>query len=344
MILRKIYKRVKKTISKTKNRNELVNKSKEDYDETKIQCCATGLWPNINQYFFNQSFIKAFKAASENIGLPELQLNYYRPVVEFFSVNCKRKEIDKSKAKVKIFYTGEDVNKNYTNFKDLLLDKVDLALGFDYEEDRNNVSNYIRYPYWILCSFGYTEDKDEIKKEVDRFNTVKNSRERFCSYVAFHDDDGLRKRIIDIVERVDHVSCGGASYHNDDSLVKEFNDVKTDYISHFMFNICPENVSVRGYTTEKLFQSFSAGCIPIYYGSLGEPEVFVNKNAIVMYDGNNDNEVEQKIRLLKGDEKYYNEFISQPRLLDNAVDYIYDMNRNLRIKYEEILRNKLMNN
>ena len=158
--------------------------------------------------------------------------------------------------------------------------------------------------------------------------------------MAFHDDDGLRKRIIDIVERVDHVSCGGDSYHNDDSLVKEFNDVKADYISHFMFNICPENVSVKGYTTEKLFQSFSAGCIPVYYGSLGEPEVFVNKKAIVMYDGNNADEVEQKIRLLRNDEKYYNEFIKQPRLFDNAVDCIYEMNKNLRLKYEEIIKSK----
>ena len=303
-ITSKVINKIKKEINDNKQKNEILKQDKNNYDPSKIHFCDTGLWTSFKDTCFTQPFVKALITAAKNKGLPDLQYCHYKPEIEFFSVNCKRNAIDKSKVKVKIFYTGEDVNKNYTNFKDLHLDKADLSLGFDYPEDRNNAANYLRYPYWMLCFFGYTEDKDKIKEEVDRINNVKNCRERFCSYVAFHDDDGLRKRIIDIVERVDHVSCGGDSYHNDDSLVKEFNDVKADYISHFMFNICPENVSVKGYTTEKLFQSFSAGCIPVYYGSLGEPEVFVNKKAIVMYDGNNADEVEQKIRLLRNDEKY----------------------------------------
>ena len=339
-ITSKVINKIKREINDNKQKKEILKQDKNNYDPSKIHFCDTGLWTSFKDTCFTQPFVKALITAAKNKGLPDLQYCHYKPEIEFFSVNCKRNAIDKSKAKVKIFYTGEDVNKNYTNFKDLHLDKADLSLGFDYPEDRNNAANYLRYPYWMLCFFGYTEDKDKIKEEVDRFNSIKNCRERFCSYVAFHDDDGLRKRIIDIVERVDHVSCGGASYHNDDSLVNEYKDVKADYISHFMFNICPENVSVKGYTTEKLFQSFSAGCIPVYYGSLGEPEVFVNKKAIVMYDGNNADEVEQKIRLLRDDEKYYNEFIKQPRLFDNAVDCIYEMNKNLRLKYEEIIKSK----
>ncbi len=341
-ITNKAINKIKREITEKRLKNEIIKQDKNNYDSSKIHFCDTGLWASFKDTCFSQPFVKALSTAANNLGLPEFQYSHYKPDIEFFSVNCKRNAIDKSKAKVKIFYTGEDVNKNYTNFKDLHLDKADLSLGFDYPEDRNNASNYLRYPYWMLCFFGYTEDKDKIKEEVDRLNSVKNCRERFCSYVAFHDDDGLRKRIIDIVERVDHVSCGGASYHNDDSLVNEYKDVKADYISHFMFNICPENVSVKGYTTEKLFQSFSAGCIPVYYGSLGEPEIFINKNAIVMYDGNNSDEVEEKIRLLRDNENYYNDFIKQPRLFDNAVDYIYDMNKNLRLKYEEIITTKLI--
>lgn len=339
-IVNKVVRKIKNEVSDICEANTLIKQDKKIYDATMLHFCDTGLWSSFKDTCYTQPFVKAMLAAGNNLKLPDFQYCHYEPEIEFFSVNCKRNAIDKSKAKVKIFYTGEDVNKNYTNYKDLLLDKSDLSLGFDYPEDRNNAQNYLRYPYWMLCFWGYTEDKDKIKEEVDRFNSVKNCRERFCSYVAFHDDDGLRKKIIDIVEQVDHVSCGGASYHNDDSLIKEFNDNKADYISHFMFNICPENVSVKGYTTEKLFQSFSAGCIPIYYGSLGEPEAFVNKNAIVMYDGNNADEIIEKIRLLRDNEKYYNDFINQPRLFENAVDCIYEMNKNLRIKYEEILKNK----
>ena len=51
-----------------------------------------------------------------------------------------------------------------------------------------------------------------------------------------------------------------------------------------MFNICPENTNVDGYVTEKLFQAFAAGCIPIYNGggNFLEPGI-INPKAIIYY-------------------------------------------------------------
>lgn len=274
-------------------------------------------------------------------GYTEFQYSSYKPQIEFFSVNSKVNAINHSKAKIKIFYTGEDVNENYTNFKSLLLDKTDLSLGFDYPEDRNNAANYLRYPYWMLCCFCYTEDKDKIKAEIERINSYRNNANRFCGFVAFHDNRGIRKEIIDIINEIDTVSCGGNAYHNDDSLKKEFNDDKNEWLKNFKFNICPENVNVKGYTTEKLFQAFYAGCIPIYYGDCENPEKYViNKDALIIYNRNNRDEVFERVKELNTNQKYYNEFISQKRILDSAVDYIYEMNHSMRMKYEEIIKIK----
>ena len=44
------------------------------------------------------------------------------------------------------------------------------------------------------------------------------------------------------------------------------------YVHEFKFNICPENRNVKDYVTEKLFEAFAAGAIPIYYGSDNNPE------------------------------------------------------------------------
>ena len=63
---------------------------------------------------------------------------------------------------------------------------------------------------------------------------------------------------------------------------------------------------------------------------------FINIDSIVYFDGNNKAEVIEKIKLLKDDEKFYKEFIARPRLLENSVDSIYTLNKNLRIKFEEI--------
>lgn len=310
--------------------------SKKEFDPSKLHVKATGFWDDdLKENLFSLSFLRALQKAANK---KELQYSFYKPDIEFFSVFSEPTEIDKSKAKIKIFYTGEDVHKNYTRFSDLLLNKTDLSLGFDYAEDMNEYDNYLRFPYWLLIHFGYTEDKDEIKKTVNWFNSRHNCRERFCSYIARHDESGFRKSMIDIVEKVGPVSCGGKSYHNDDSLRDIYKDDKREYNSHFMLNICPESVSQKGYTTEKIFDSFSAGCIPFYYGSMNEPDSFINKNAIIMYNGNNADEVIEKIRLLKDNEKYYKDFIMQPRLLENAVESIFQLNHNLRIKYEELLK------
>ena len=342
-IIKKILNRCKREITNLSKKINVYTTDKKNFDKSKLHVKTTGFWEVINQNFFELSFVHALqKVIKSKDSKNQIQHTSYKPDIEFFSVFSKPDKINHSNAKVKIFYTGEDVKYNYSDFSDLLLNKADLSIGFDYPEDIN-ANNYIRYPYWLLCYFGYTEDKDKIKKEVDWFNARTNNPERFCSFIARHDDDGFRKRMIDIVNKVETVSCAGAAYHNDDTLKTQFNDDKIEYLSHFMFNLCPENISVKGYTTEKLFQSYAAGCIPIYSGSEGKPEEFINTKTIVMYNGNNEEEVIEQIKLLRDDEKYYNEFIKQPRLFDNAVDCIYDMNKNLRLKYEDIITTKLLN-
>jgi hypothetical protein len=48
---------------------------------------------------------------------------------------------------------------------------------------------------------------------------------------------------------------------------KGFVDDKTETLKTFKFNLCFENFSGQsGYITEKIFDSFAAGCIPIYWG------------------------------------------------------------------------------
>ena len=41
---------------------------------------------------------------------------------------------------------------------------------------------------------------------------------------------------------------------------------KINFISRSIFNICPENSTYEGYCTEKIFQAFEAGTVPVYWG------------------------------------------------------------------------------
>ncbi|MDY5684134.1 MAG: glycosyltransferase family 10 [Treponema sp.] len=261
--------------------------------------------------------------------------------IELFSVFGDKKKIQCSDAKIKIFFTGEEVHKNFTDYDDLCINNVDLSVGFDFEEDINR-ENYFRYPLWLCYYFGATLDKDEIAKQVVKINSKQqNNRDKFCSLVAAHDLNDIRKNFIQLLRQVDIVSCPGLFMHNDDSLRTVYDDNKIRYLENFVFNLCPENVSVKGYTTEKLFQSFDAGCIPIYSGSANNPEPnVINKDAIVFYNGNDEDFIHE-IELLWHDVKYRQEFLSRPRLLDTAVDYIYERTVQLNNRIKELFESKL---
>ncbi len=63
---------------------------------------------------------------------------------------------------------------------------------------------------------------------------------------------------------------------------------------------------MKDYVTEKLFESFAGGTVPIYYGSNNEPEPgIINPNAVLFWDlkhPENNEQVRAKIKALKEDE------------------------------------------
>ena len=60
-------------------------------------------------------------------------------------------------------------------------------------------------------------------------------------------------------------------------------DVKLSVLSNYMFCVCFENFRLEGYITEKIFDCFYAGCIPLYWGA---PDVdsFIPKECYVNVD------------------------------------------------------------
>lgn len=58
-------------------------------------------------------------------------------------------------------------------------------------------------------------------------------------------------------------------------------DDKIETIKHYRFSLCYENSCERnGYVTEKIFDCFAAGCIPIYWGA-PNIETFVPKGCFI---------------------------------------------------------------
>lgn len=239
----------------------------------------------------------------------------------------------------KVFITNEDVEHKFTKlnlyFGDYCLKHVDLALGFGvHKEDK-----YLRFPYWLTTTFTPEMNEDDIVKRIREINTCIYEKTADCVLINKHDKKGTREMVYNGVKDILDVKLAGKWHNNTTALWDEFNNDKEAYLKTFKFNICAENDNTEHYVTEKIFDAFIAGCIPLYYGSNNNPEpCLINKDAVIFWEKDSDNAANRElIRRLKEDENYYNEFISQPKLLPYAEEYVIERFAALKAKFAEIL-------
>ena len=229
------------------------------------------------------------------------------------------------KGKVKIFFTGEDVSidkSEYSQYNNYCIKDVDISIGYDYRDE----DNYIRIPLWLLYFFEPQFQKDDVYKRVIGFNKRRFDKTEYCTLVARHDRNGIRTEIFTELNKISKVKAAGDLNHNDNDLREQYNDDKLKYLEKFKFNICPENSLVHGYVTEKIFQSFWSGAIPVYWGNPDPEPGILNKDAFIFWEKNESNSsIIEKIKLLNSDKNAYQEFINKPRLLDTATDEIWKM-------------------
>ena len=246
----------------------------------------------------------------------------------------------------RIFFNGE--NNHHPNFKPYLhnlLDyrAIDLSLGFDYTDD----PRYMRFPLWILEMFPPQSTVDDIKHICDTLShqQLADSRNRFCALVSGNrgaDDPGaiMRTNIVQQLNTIAPVDCAGKLLHNTDELKELFGDNKAEYLKQYRFYICPENASVEGYVTEKVFHAIGSGCIPVYWGATGNPEPnILNHDAILFWDPDGDNDALLKqVAGLEGNPALYRDFFEQPRLKADAWQVVASYFESLERQLNNLFR------
>ena len=239
----------------------------------------------------------------------------------------------------KVFYTGEDVEHPGTQlalyYGDYCLDHTDLSLGFGQVQH----ARYLRFPYWILTTFSPEDDAAAIRERIRQINESHFEKSRECVLINKHDPAGTRELVYNGVKDILDVKLAGQWRNNTRELWDDFGNDKEAYLRTFKFNICAENNNTKDYVTEKIFDAFIAGCIPLYYGALNDPEPgLINREAVIFWnkEGNNA-ENREKIRELKQNESFYQEFISHPKLLPAAADYVIDRYAKLQEHFARIL-------
>lgn len=242
----------------------------------------------------------------------------------------------------KIFFTGENIfnldSPNLSNYIKSYIKNYDLSLGFNYSDDEK----FLRFPLWILYLIPPDASFETIKNIIDTYNDsehrLSNYRQDFCVNISRFDTNGIRNRIIQLLNPIHQVSCAGSFMKNTDDLQEKFSDNKIEYLKTFKFNICPENSDSKGYVTEKLFESIMGGSIPIYWGSNNMPEItIINQDAVLFFEESNPEKLFEKVNTLWNDEKAYEEFCKIKPFRENAAEEILQTLNELENKIKQLL-------
>lgn len=258
--------------------------------------------------------------------------------ISFFSVYGQKEKLQICPTRPKVFFSGENVD-IYPTYKDYSLQDVDLALGLDYLDE---VEKYLRFPFWIMYFIEPEADFAAVKQSLFKLSNhnYNFSKERkFCTLISRHDNNGIRTKISDLVEQFGPIDYAGRFRNNTSDMVKKYHNSKWYFLTLYKFNVCPENSNRNGYVTEKLFEAIMAGCVPIYWGSEGNPEPnILNHDAIIFYDEQS-NSFDKDLAELSSNSKRYQEFVLQNRFLPTAAEYVWDTIADLELKFKELKRN-----
>ena len=196
----------------------------------------------------------------------------------------------------------------YENVNIKNLYKYDIV----FSDIRLDIPNLIYIPLHFYYCF---DCANSITKRTDaQINKIIENKTDFCCFLISNDYgyklfsessfEGCRKRIdfFKYLNNIKKVNSGGMCLNNIDSIVPK--DKTLEFIGKHKFMICFENSSKDGYFTEKLFQCYEAGTIPIYWGHHNNYSE-VNKLSFIQYTNNLDT-ANKVLEIDKDDTLYYN--------------------------------------
>ena len=238
--------------------------------------------PSNDSYFTN--FI------SYNIGEVKLVNSDETPDILIASVFGNINNVVKTVSRCKIFYYGENLNR-FPPYNDdnLLQNTFDLIVGFKYT---NLDKKILRFPLWLMYYNFYSTENDNIITYIETKykENIEKNKPIFATIIARHDREGQRTKICNALEKYESthgkiISAG--DFKNNTKKIGSTTEDKINHISQSIYNICPENSAYEGYFTEKIFQAFECGTIPIYWAIDLPEKGLINENKYCFCNINN---------------------------------------------------------
>ena len=210
---------------------------------------------------------------------------------------------------VRIFYTGEPICADFTNF--------DYAIGFD---ELKLYDRYCNFPNPLAELYNKDMFKGKTRNEAEK---LLNAKEFFCNYIYGHQSaEGGREAVLAKVQEYKRVEIAGRFMNNmPDGKVIPFNKEKLEFLNKCKFTLACESMIYPGFTTEKIVQAFEGNSVPIYYGNPDVSKIYNPKAFVNLMDFDNIDAALDKIREIDNNDELYLNMLMEPKLLDeNYID------------------------
>ena len=206
--------------------------------------------------------------------------------------------------------------------ENLKYDCIRIFVGHEYRFPDFNMCDYAvgncdfdfpgRYYYYPII---YTPFYREAYKKMENRNADGiNIREKeFCAFTYSNRyANRIREEFFHELNNYKRIDSGGRFMNNVGGPVKD----KLEFESQYKFSIAFENETAPGYMTEKISESFAAGCVPIYWGDPLIKRVFNEKAFINISDFASIDEAIELIKKIDNDDELYYKMIKESTIKD----------------------------
>ena len=200
----------------------------------------------------------------------------------------------------KVWFSGENV-------RPPIRDQYDVFLGF--EKDSPNPSN-VFLPLWAT-QLGTNIELAKYKQSKLMITRSLRCDKKDFACIVISNPEPTRLHFLSELQKIGEVECYGPAFGRPIPN-------KQEILRNYRFNLCFENDLYPNYVTEKVFDSYEAECIPIWWGL--DEESFLNDDAIINVHRLGFRESLERIRFLENNPSEQDQIREQP-LLQRAYDF-----------------------
>ncbi len=196
--------------------------------------------------------------------------------------------------------------------------ECDYALTYHYLDDQR----HLRLPLYVT----YADPMDLVKRDWD-FGALLRQKRRFCAAVISNATAKRGRRRVEFLDRLNRrkpVDSGGRYANNIGGPISPGSPNKVAWLRDYRFNLCMENESLAGYTTEKIIEAMLAQCVPVYWGSPRIAEEFNPRSFLDLSAFENDEALIERMLEIDADPSAYESMLREPYFHGDTPNEFFD--------------------